>query len=183
MKNNILTGSLYTAGILLPQITFAEIQNDKVSPDRPNIIFILADDMGYGDLSCYGNQYVKTPNIDQLAETGTRFNQCYAGSGISSPSRCALLTGKNTGNTRIRDNMCTAGGIAGIKINPNGDSTIVRRANLLPQDTTIATVLSAAGYRTCLVNKWHLDGYDKGASPNHRGFDEFLWMDYLYGTQ
>ena len=166
MKNNILTGSLYTAGILLPQITFAEIQNDKVSPDRPNIIFILADDMGYGDLSCYGNQYVKTPNIDQLAETGTRFNQCYAGSGISSPSRCALLTGKNTGNTRIRDNMCTAGGIAGIKINPNGDSTIVRRANLLPQDTTIATVLSAAGYRTCLVNKWHLDGYDKGASPN-----------------
>ena len=59
MKNNILTGSLYTAGILLPQITFAEIQNDKVSPDRPNIIFILADDMGYGDLSCYGNQYVK----------------------------------------------------------------------------------------------------------------------------
>ena len=165
MKNNILTGSLYTDGILLPQITFAEIQNDKVSPDRPNIIFILADDMGYGDLSCYGNQYVKTPNSDQLAETGTRFNQCYAGSGISSPSRCALLTGKNTGNTRIRDNMCTAGGIAGIKINPNGDSTIVRRANLLPQDTTIATVLSAAGYRTCLVNKWHLDGYDKGASP------------------
>ena len=145
MKNNILTGSLYTAGILLPQITFAEIQNDKVSPDRPNIIFILADDMGYGDLSCYGNQYVKTPNIDQLAETGTRFNQCYAGSGISSPSRCALLTGKNTGNTRIRDNMCTAGGIAGIKINPNGDSTIVRRANLLPQDTTIATILSSAG--------------------------------------
>ena len=55
MKNNILTGSLYTAGILLPQITFAEIQNDKVSPDRPNIIFILADDMGYGDLSCYGS--------------------------------------------------------------------------------------------------------------------------------
>ena len=79
MKNKILTGSLCTAGILLPQITFAEIQNDKVSPDRPNIIFILADDMGYGDLSCYGNQYVKTPNIDQLAETGTRFNQCYAG--------------------------------------------------------------------------------------------------------
>ena len=83
------------------------------------------------------------------------------------------MTGRNTGNTRIRDNMCTAGGIAGIKVNPGGDSTIVRRANLMPQDTTIATVLSAAGYRTCLVNKWHLDGYDKGASPNHRGFDEF----------
>ncbi len=114
----------------------------KATPERPNIIFILADDMGYGDLSCYGSKYVKTPNIDKLAATGTRFNQCYAGSGISSPSRCSLMTGKNTGNTRIRDNMCTAGGIAGIKVNPRGDSTIVRRANLLPEDTTIATVLT-----------------------------------------
>lgn len=173
MKKSLLASSLCATGIILPQIIFASDKNGEVSPDKPNIIFILADDMGYGDLSCYGNQYVKTPNIDRLAETGTRFNQCYAGSGISSPSRCALMTGKNTGNTRIRDNMCTAGGIAGVKINPNGDSTIVRRANLLQQDTTIATVLSAAGYRTCLVNKWHLDGYDKKASPNHRGFDEF----------
>ena len=168
MKKSLLASSLCATGIILPQIIFASDKNGEVSPDKPNIIFILADDMGYGDLSCYGNQYVKTPNIDRLAETGTRFNQCYAGSGISSPSRCALMTGKNTGNTRIRDNMCTAGGIAGVKINPNGDSTIVRRANLLQQDTTIATVLSAAGYRTCLVNKWHLDGYDKKASPNHR---------------
>ena len=173
MKKSLLASSLCATGIILPQIIFASDKNGEVSPDKPNIIFILADDMGYGDLSCYGNQYVKTPNIDRLAETGTRFNQCYAGSGISSPSRCALMTGKNTGNTRIRDNMCTAGGIAGVKINPNGDSTIVRRDNLLQQDTTIATVLSAAGYRTCLVNKWHLDGYDKKASPNHRGFDEF----------
>ena len=164
MKSNLLAGSLCAAGIIIPQIIFAGDKNREVTPDKPNIIFILADDMGYGDLSCYGNQYVKTPNIDRLAETGTRFNQCYAGSGISSPSRCALMTGKNTGNTRIRDNMCTAEGIAGIKINPNGDSTIVRRANLLQQDTTIATVLSAAGYRTCLVNKWHLDGYEKEAS-------------------
>lgn len=140
MKSNLLAGSLCAAGIIIPQIIFAGDKNREVTPDKPNIIFILADDMGYGDLSCYGNQYVKTPNIDRLAETGTRFNQCYAGSGISSPSRCALMTGKNTGNTRIRDNMCTAEGIAGIKINPNGDSTIVRRANLLQQDTTIASV-------------------------------------------
>ena len=104
-NNNILTGSLYAASILYPKLPLQRFKMTKVSPFRPNIIFILADDMGYGDLSCYGNQYVKTPNIDQLAETGTRFNQCYAGSGISSPSRCALLTGKNTGNTRIRDNM------------------------------------------------------------------------------
>ena len=129
----------------------------KATTDRPNIIFILADDLGYGDLSCYGSKTIKTPNIDKLAATGTRFNQSYAGSGISSPSRCALMTGKNTGHSRIRDNMCTAGGLTGLKINPNGDTTIVRRTSLQPQDTTIATVLHAAGYKTCLVNKWHLD--------------------------
>ncbi len=141
--------------------------------ERPNIIFILADDMGYGDLACYGNQYIQTPNIDRLASTGTSFTQAYAGSGISSPSRCSLMTGKNSGNTRIRDNQCYAGGLTGLKINPRGDTTIVRRANLLPDDVTLGTVLSKAGYRTCLVNKWHLDGYDPGAAPNHRGFDEF----------
>lgn len=147
--------------------------SQKATPDRPNIVFILADDLGLGDLSCYGSQCIKTPNIDHLAETGTRFTQSYAGSGISSPSRCALMTGKNTGNTTIRDNTCTAGGLTGYKINPNGDTTIVRRANILPTDTTLATVLKAAGYKTCLVNKWHLDGYDPKASPIYRGFDEF----------
>ena len=143
------------------------------TPDRPNIIFILADDLGYGDLSCYGSRYVQTPNIDRLARTGTSFTQSYAGSGISSPSRCSLMTGKNTGKTTIRDNQCTANGIRGMKVSPKGDTTYIRRANLLPTDTTIATVLSAAGYRTCLVNKWHLDGYDPMAAPNHRGFHEF----------
>lgn len=99
------------------------------------------------------------------------------------------MTGKNTGKTRIRDNQCPVGGLRGVKINLRGDTTYNHRANLLPQDTTIATVLSAGGYRTCLVNKWHLDGYDPTASPNHRGFDEFYgWTisttrsngDYFY---
>ena len=148
-------------------------QQAAAADERPNIIFILADDMGYGDLACYGNQYIQTPNIDRLARTGTSFTQAYAGSGISSPSRCSLMTGKNSGNTRIRDNQCYAGGLTGLKISPSGDTTIVRRANLLPEDVTLGTVMSKAGYRTCLVNKWHLDGYDPQAAPNHRGFDEF----------
>ncbi len=145
----------------------------QATPERPNIIFILADDMGYGDLACYGNKYIQTPNIDRLARTGTSFTQAYAGSGISSPSRCSLMTGKNSGNTRIRDNQCYAGGMTGLKINPRGDTTIVRRANLLPEDVTLGTVMTRSGYRTCLVNKWHLDGYDPQAAPNHRGFQEF----------
>ncbi len=164
---------LIAAGALLTQQAQADGEMPKASPERPNIIFILADDMGYGDLACYGNRYIQTPNIDRLARTGTSFTQAYAGSGISSPSRCSLMTGRNSGNTRIRDNQCYAGGLTGLKINPQGDTTIVRRANLLPQDTTIATVVSAGGYRTCLVNKWHLDGYDPQAAPNHRGFHEF----------
>ena len=145
----------------------------QATPERPNIVFILADDMGYGDLACYGNTFIKTPNIDRLCATGTSFTQAYAGSGISSPSRCSLMTGRHSGNARIRDNQCYAGGLTGLKINPRGDTTIVRRANLLPEDTTLATVIATAGYRTCLVNKWHLDGYDPLAAPNHRGFDEF----------
>lgn len=161
------------AATFVPGCAGAQEKVTKATPERPNIVFILADDMGYGDLRCYGNQYIQTPNIDKLAATGTRFSQAYAGSGISSPSRCSLMTGKNTGKSRIRDNQCPVGGRIGIKINTNGDTTYLHRANLLPEDTTIATVLRTAGYRTCLVNKWHLDGYDPMAAPNHRGFDEF----------
>ena len=169
-----MNSALLTLGALLAQqAQAAGDQPQKATTERPNIIFILADDMGYGDLACYGNQYIQTPNIDRLARTGTSFTQAYAGSGISSPSRCSLMTGKNSGNTRIRDNQCYAGGMTGLKISPKGDTTIVRRANLLHEDVTLGTVLSRAGYRTCLVNKWHLDGYDPQAAPNHRGFDEF----------
>ena len=150
-----------------------QTEAQQATPERPNVVFILADDMGYGDLACYGNKHIQTPNIDRLARTGTSFTQAYAGSGISSPSRCSLMTGRHSGNARIRDNQCYAGGLTGLKINPKGDTTIVRRANLLPCDTTLATVVGTAGYRTCLVNKWHLDGYDPQAAPNHRGFDEF----------
>ena len=167
---------LFAAGALFSQPAPAADVPDtprEATPEQPNIIFILADDMGYGDLSCYGNEYIQTPNIDRLARTGTSFTQAYAGSGISSPSRCSLMTGKNSGNTRIRDNFCYEGGIEGKKVSSRGDTILVRRANLLPEDTTLGTVLSKAGYRTCLVNKWHLDGYDPGATPNHRGFDEF----------
>ena len=176
MKNKAFIGVI-AASLVPGQAAMAQNKAVKATADRPNIIFILADDLGYGDLSCYGSKTIKTPNIDKLAATGTRFNQSYAGSGISSPSRCALMTGKNTGNSRIRDNMCTAGGMTGLKITPEGDTTIVRRTSLQPQDTTIATVLHAAGYKTCLVNKWHLDGYDPKSSPIYRGFDEFYgWL-------
>lgn len=138
----------------------------------PNIIFIIADDMGYSDLACYGNDVVKTPNIDRLAAEGIRFTQAYAGSAVSSPSRCCLLTGKNTGHSRIRDNFAKEGGIAGDK---NGQ--MIRRANLETTDTTLALMLRSVGYHSILINKWHQDGFDPKAGPLDRGFDEFKgWL-------
>ena len=153
--------------------TFAfPASGQKQKDTRPNIIFILADDMGYGDLACYGNKIIQTPNIDKLAAEGIRFTQAYAGSAVSSPSRCALLTGKHTGHGTVRDNFAKKGGLTGLK---NGNT--IRRMHLLPEDTTIATILSAVGYKTCIVNKWHLDGFNPNAGPLDRGFDEFYgWL-------
>lgn len=141
---------------------------------QPNIVFILADDLGYGDLGCYGNKVIQTPVIDKLASEGMRFTNSYAGASVSSPSRSCLMTGLHTGHTRIRGNMCKVGGIQGAR---EGMPGLVRRTNLQPQDVTIAELLQSQGYRTCLVNKWHLDGFDSTATPLDRGFDEFYgWL-------
>jgi len=160
------------AGILSSAVAQTAFAADKLKADKPNIVFIIADDMGYGDLACYGNKVVKTPNIDQLAHDGIRFTQAYAGSAVSSPSRCCLLTGKNTGHSRIRDNFAKAGGLTGDK---NGN--VIRRANLLETDTTLALMLHGAGYHSMLINKWHQDGFNPKAGPLDRGFDEFKgWL-------
>jgi len=160
------------AGIISSSVSQTSVGANKAKTEKPNIVFIIADDMGYGDLTCYGNKIVKTPHIDQLAADGVRFTQAYAGSAVSSPSRCCLLTGKNTGHSRIRDNFAKAGGIEGDK---NG--TVIRRANLLETDTTLALMLRGAGYHSMLINKWHQDGFNPNAGPLDRGFDEFKgWL-------
>ena len=76
----------------------------QTSNEKPNIIFILCDDMGYGDLGCYGQQYISTPNLDRMAAEGMRFTQAYAGSPVSAPSRASLMTGQHTGHTKVRGN-------------------------------------------------------------------------------
>lgn len=139
---------------------------------RPNIIFILADDLGAADVGAYGSEYIQTPNIDRLASEGLSFTQAYAGASVSSPSRCTFLTGLHTGHGRIRSNFALQGGVEGKK-----GSAVIRRPNLLPQDSTIANVLSNNGYHTVLVNKWHVDGFDTSAHPLNRGFQEFYgWL-------
>lgn len=139
---------------------------------RPNIIFILADDLGAADVGAYGSEHIRTPNIDRLAAEGISFTQAYAGASVSSPSRCTFLTGLHAGHGRIRSNFALQGGVEGKK-----GSAVIRRPNLLPQDSTIANVLSNNGYHTILVNKWHVDGFDTAAHPLSRGFREFYgWL-------
>jgi arylsulfatase A-like enzyme len=159
-------------GVISSAATQIILAADNAKSAKPNIVFIIADDMGYGDLACYGNKVVKTPNIDQLARDGVRFTQAYAGSAVSSPSRCCLLTGMNSGHSRIRDNFAKTGGIVGDK---NG--TPIHRANLLETDTTLALMLHGVGYHSILINKWHQDGFNPTAGPLDRGFDEFKgWL-------
>src|SRR5688572_23601072 len=99
---NLRLGLSVVAGFCLVGIL---LSHTFAAPARkPNIIFILADDLGYGDLGCYGQKLIKTPNIDELAQRGTRFTQFYAGSTVCAPSRCALMTGKHAGHGRIRGN-------------------------------------------------------------------------------
>jgi arylsulfatase A-like enzyme len=148
---------------------------------RPNIIFILADDMGYGDTAVYGQRRIATPHIDRLAKGGMRFTQAYAGAPVCGPSRCALMTGRHTGHCRIRDNTALAGGKLGTK---GKGKQLWRRPNLLPDDRTVAQYLQAAGYRTGLMGKWHLDGFEAKATPVQFGFEEFKgWLTPLETTQ
>lgn len=118
----------------------------------PNIIFIMVDDLGYGDLGCYGQKKIATPNIDQLAAEGMRFTQFYAGSTVCAPSRCVLMTGKHTGRCFIRGNG---------------------KDNLRPEDITVAEQLKMAGYTTALYGKWGLGHEASTGLPTRQGFDHF----------
>ncbi|RKY06056.1 MAG: N-acetylgalactosamine-6-sulfatase, partial [Planctomycetota bacterium] len=133
------------------------------SAARPNIIFIMADDMGYADLGCYGQKHIQTPNIDRLAEEGTRFTDCYAGSTVCAPSRSVLMTGRHTGHTRVRGNHGKAGGVGPQK-----------RVPLKPEDVTVAEVLKKAGYATGVTGKWGLGEPDTTGVPTRQGFDEWF---------
>ncbi len=146
---------------------------EKISTQKlPNIIFIMADDLGYGDLGCYGQKKIKTPNIDRLAAEGTRFTDCYAGSTVCAPSRSVLMTGQHTGHTRVRNNM---GKVGGTLVLDNGSPE--RRVPLELQDITVAEVLKQAGYATAITGKWGLGEPNNNGIPNKQGFDE--WFGYL----
>lgn len=149
---------------LLALLACAALTSLARAAEKPNILFILADDLGYGDLGCYGQQLIATPNIDRLAAEGMRFTQFYAGAPVCAPSRAVLMTGKHVGHVSVRGN---AGGKIG-DLSAAGPQTIKR------DETTVAEMLKKAGYSTALVGKWGLGELGSGSEPTRRGFDHFF---------
>ncbi|MFC1718200.1 sulfatase-like hydrolase/transferase [Candidatus Poribacteria bacterium] len=148
----------------------ATVGDEKNS--KPNIIFIMADDLGYNDLGCYGQEKIQTKNVDKMAAEGIRFTQCYTGSTVCAPSRSVLMTGQHTGHTRVRGNGAKTGGVL---VTDNGGPQ--RRVPLEAEDFTVAELLKEAGYATGITGKWGLAEPETDGLPNRKGFDE--WFGYL----
>jgi len=158
-----MTKQLIAGVLLLPALVGGPAATQPAqTPRPPNILLIQADDLGYGDLSAYGQARFRTPALDRLAREGTRFTQYYAGSTVCAPSRAVLMTGKHTGHAWIRGN----GGAA------TGD------VPLRPEDVTMAEVLRDAGYRTALIGKWGLGQPGTTGQPDRQGFEySFGFLD------
>src|SRR5829696_8159075 len=135
----------------------AQVRGGK-SERRPNIILIVADDLGRGDLGAYGQRFIRTPNLDRMAREGVRFTDAYAPSPVCAPSRASFMTGQHQGHARVRGNMGRGG----------------ERVPLRPEDVTVAEVLKGAGYRTGVVGKWGLGEPGTTGVPGRQGFDYFF---------
>ena len=163
---NLLVGAAVSLALACPLAT----------AQPPNVIFILADDLGYGDLGCYGQQIIQTPRLDRMAAEGIRFTQFYAGATVCAPSRSVLMTGQHLGHTHVRGNA--------------GQQDMIVQS-LRDEDVTVAEVLKSAGYATALIGKWGLGEIDQPGHPLNQGFDHFFgylnqvhahnyWPDFLW---
>ena len=148
-----LLGAALSSALFPNLASGAESSSLPATNSRPNIIFILADDLGYGDVGAYGQKRIQTPNVDRLATEGLRYTQFYSGSAVCAPSRNVLMTGQHTGHVQIRGNA---------------------KVNLRPEDTTVAQILKQAGYATGLIGKWGLGSEGSEGTPNKKGFDYFF---------
>lgn len=147
-----------SASLLVPSLT-KTLGNQRSNLARPNVVFILADDLGWGDLSCYGRPDYRTPNLDLLASQGTRFTDAYSASALCTPTRCGIITGRYPPRLQV-------GLQEPLKANNN-------QVGLDPGHPTIASLLKSNGYETALFGKWHL-GFRPEWGPNAHGFDEFF---------
>ncbi|MDX1740653.1 MAG: arylsulfatase, partial [Rhodothermales bacterium] len=158
--NQLLSGWVIAAAVML----LASACSDVNRPDRPNIIYILADDLGYAELGSYGQTRIRTPHLDDLAREGIRFTQHYSGSPVCAPSRATLLTGLHTGHAQVRDNYELGGFL---------DEEERGQLPLEPGTVTLGTLLQEHGYTTAIIGKWGLGGPGSAGVPNNQGFDYF----------
>lgn len=149
---------LLTAFVPLALLTTCHSAGD-VPVERPNIVLIVADDLGFGELGCYGQTKIRTPNLDRLAREGLRFTQMNSAAPVCAPSRCALLTGKHTGHAAVRDNH---------ELQPEG------QAPLPTIELTLPEILRAQGYATAGIGKWGLGPMGSEGDPQQQGFDSFF---------
>ncbi len=148
------------------------VESDRASA-RPNIIFIMSDDQGYGDLGCYGSEHIRTPNLDRMASEGLKFSQAYAGSPVCAPTRCSLLTGLHSGHITRRDNRSS----------DDADKPFQQRKliPMRPDDFTIGALLQTAGYATGCIGKWGLGNPGTTGTPDLHGFDYFFgYLDQVH---
>ena len=136
---------------------------------RPNIVYLIADDLGYAEVGCYGQKKIKTPNIDKLASQGMKFTQHYSGNPVCAPSRCVLMTGKHSGHAQVRGNK-QVGGTEGWKLGATTGGQWPLKAGTI----TVAKILKDAGYRTGAFGKWGLGRVGTTGDPNKQGFDHFF---------
>lgn len=153
MNNKICAAALGSLSALMP------VLSGSAPEKKPNIVFILADDLGYTDLGCYGAKIPKTPNLDRMAEEGIRFTNFYAPAGVSTPTRASLLTGCYPKRVGLH-----------VAVLPPDT-----RSGLNPDETTLAELMRSAGYTTACIGKWHL-GLLPEVSPNAQGFDFYYGM-------
>lgn len=150
------------------------LEQDTVQDARPNVLIIMCDDMGYGDLGCYGQPYISTPCIDSMAANGIRFTQAYAGSPVSAPSRASLMTGQHSGHCEVRGNKEYWRDVPTVRYGRNTDFSVVGQH---PYDSThviLPEIFKDRGYTTGMFGKW-AGGYEGSRSvPEKRGIDEFF---------
>ena len=159
---------------LTPAAWFALLPAQAAKTTKPNILYIMCDDMGYGDLGCYGQPYILTPNIDRMASEGMRFTQAYAGAPVSAPSRACFMTGQHSGHTEVRGNKEYWDAQHTVKYGQNTDFAVVGQHPYDPNHILLTEIMKANGYQTGMFGKW-AGGYEGSVStPDKRGVDEFF---------
>lgn len=179
MNKNILCYTVLT-GLLPLGVEGNTLEIKGSNQVKPNIIYILADDMGYAELGCFGQEKIETPNIDQLAAEGMRFTNHYSGQAVSGPSRCSLFTGFHSGHAYIRDNdpVASRGNVWDYRA-MTADSTLEGQRPVPANTIMIPRKLKEVGYATACIGKWGLGWPGSESTPNKMGFDFF----YGYNCQ